>query len=76
MIDFGSISVATPDKTSLATEYAALEQLLGAGDLSGALHAWDAARRTFDTWSALVHLRFAQDTTDAEAKTAREYADA
>jgi M3 family oligoendopeptidase len=75
MIDFGSISVATPDKTSLATEYAALEQLLGAGDLSGALHAWDAARRTFDTWSALVHLRFAQDTTDAEAKTAREYAD-
>ena len=37
---------------------------------------WDGLRRAFDTWTALVHLRFAQDTTDAAAKAAREYADA
>src|ERR1700677_254374 len=76
MISFESISVATPDKTSLTSEYRALGRRLDAGDLIGALHQWDAARRTFKTWRALVHLRFAQDTTDAEAKAAREYADA
>ena len=32
-------------------------------------------RRAFETWSALVHLKFSQDTTDAAAKAAREYAD-
>ncbi|MFN7000798.1 MAG: polyphosphate kinase 1, partial [Elioraea tepidiphila] len=36
----------------------------------------DAARRDWETWSALVHLRFAQDTTDPAAVAEREYADA
>ena len=76
MISFDSISAATPDKTGLTSEYAALHRLLDAGDLAGTLRAWDVMRRAFDTWSALVHLRFSQDTTDAAAKTAREYADA
>ena len=76
MMRFDSVSVATPDKASLAAEYAALDRMLDTGDVAGALDAWDAARRTFDTWTALVHLRFAQDTRDAEAKAAREYADA
>ena len=76
MIRFDAISAATPDKSGLAAEYSALDRLLDAGDLSGALRAWDAARRAFETWSALVGLKFAQNTTDAAAKAAREYADA
>jgi M3 family oligoendopeptidase len=75
MITFDSISAATPDKASLTADYAALDRMLDAGDLPGALRTWDAARRAFETWSALVHLKFSQDTTDAEAKAAREYAD-
>ncbi|MEJ1976873.1 MAG: hypothetical protein WDN49_12935 [Acetobacteraceae bacterium] len=33
-------------------------------------------RREAETWSALAHLRYDQDTTNAEARAAREYADA
>ncbi len=75
MISFDSIAAATPDKAGLAAEYSALHQRLDGGDLEGALRDWDALRRRIDTWSALVGLRFAQDTTDATAKAAREYAD-
>ncbi len=76
MIAFASIAVETPDKPGLVARYAALDRSLSAGDLAGALHAWDTARREYDTWNALVHLKFSQDTTDASAKAAREYADA
>jgi M3 family oligoendopeptidase len=76
VIAFSSIAVPTPDKADLAAEYASLDRHLDAGDLTGALREWDASRRAFETWSALVHLKFSQDTTDAAAKTAREYADA
>ncbi len=44
---------------------------LDSGDRAGAMAEWDALRRSYDTWSALVHLRFAQDTTDAAAQAAR-----
>src|ERR1700733_797612 len=50
--------------------------MLDRGDRAAALAAWDGLRRRYDTWSALVHLRFAQDTTDASAKADRDYADA
>jgi M3 family oligoendopeptidase len=76
MTSFSSIAVATPDKAGLAAEYATLDRQLDAGDLTGALRVWDASRRAFETWSALVHLKFSQNTTDAGAKAAREYADA
>jgi M3 family oligoendopeptidase len=76
MIAFRDIAVATPDKAGLAAACAALDRRLDTGDLAGALREWDATRRAFETWSALVHLKFAQDTTDAAAKAAREYADA
>lgn len=75
MIRFQDIAVATPDKVGLVADYAALDRMLDADDMDGALRGWDTLRRTYDTWSALVHLRFAQDTTDASAKAAREYAD-
>jgi M3 family oligoendopeptidase len=76
MITFDSISVPTPDKTSLGAEYVTLHERLDSGDISGALEGWDAVRRAYRTWSALVHLKFAQNTTDPAAKAAREYADA
>lgn len=75
MTRFDSISVPTPDKASLLAEYAALNERLDRGDRAGAARAWDTVRRAWETWSALVHLRFAQDTADPAAKAARAYAD-
>ena len=49
---------------------------LDRGEREAALAEWDRLRRRFETWSALVHLRFAQDTADAAAKADRDYADA
>jgi len=72
---FADIAAPRPDKASLAAERAAIDARLDAGDRAGALADWDAARRRYDTWSALVHLRYAQDTTDATAVADREYAD-
>ena len=72
---FADITAPTPTRESLDAAYAALHAQLDT-DPPGALAAWDRLRRQVDSWSALVHLRFAQDTTDAAAKQAREYADA
>ena len=74
-IRFADITAPTPTREGLAAAYATLQSQL-ATDLPGALTAWDRLRREVDSWSALAHLRFAQDTTDAAAKDAREYADA
>lgn len=73
---FADITAPRPDAASLAATRAAIEARLDAGDRAGALALWDRARRDHETWSALVHLRFAQDTTDAQAVAEREYADA
>ncbi|MBK1660461.1 M3 family oligoendopeptidase [Paracraurococcus ruber] len=73
---FRSLEFAPPTEESLAADHAAVVARLEAGDLAGALAAWDRQRREQDSWSSLVHLRFAQDTTDPAAKAAREYADA
>jgi M3 family oligoendopeptidase len=73
---FAEISAPRPDKDTLAAQRSEVEARLDTGDRAGALAQWDAARRGYETWSALVHLRFAQDTTDKEAVAAREYADA
>ena len=75
MTDFASIAVATPSRDTLAAVYEGLNRSLADGDRAGALAAWDSARRSYETWNALVHLRFSQDTTDPAAKEAREYAD-
>ena len=72
---FTDITAPVPTRESLAADYAALHAQLEAAP-GETLAAWDRLRRRVDDWSALVHLRFAQDTTDAAAKAAREYADA
>jgi M3 family oligoendopeptidase len=74
--DFPWLRFPQPSRESLAADYAAVIARLDAGDLAGALADWDRHRRDYASWSALVHLRFSQDTMDEAAKAAREYADA
>ncbi|WP_424811630.1 M3 family oligoendopeptidase [Roseococcus sp. YIM B11640] len=73
---FDEITAPRPTPESLAADAAEVATLLDSGAREEAVAKWDAQRRRTDTWSALVHLRFAQDTTSPEAKAAREYADA
>ncbi|UFN48731.1 M3 family oligoendopeptidase [Roseomonas sp. OT10] len=73
---FDEITAPTPTRESLAAETAALNARLDAGDRAGMAAEWDRLRREFDSWAALTYLRFSQDTADAAAKAAREYADA
>lgn len=78
-LQFADITAEKPTRESLNQRYQLIEAMLDRGGNSGrqeALAAWDQLRRDYDSWSALVHLRFAQDTVDPEAKAAREYADA
>ena len=73
---FEAIAEPTPTAAGLAEAYAAIGSALERGDRAGALAEWDGLRRHYDTWSALVHLRFAQDTANATARADRDYADA
>lgn len=73
---FADIQPARPTRDSLAAAYAAIGRRLDSGDRAGALAAWETVRRDYDTWSALVHLRFAQNTQDPQAQADRDYADA
>jgi M3 family oligoendopeptidase len=72
---FTDITAETPSVESLGSAYAAIHARLDAGALKAAIADWEALRRTTETWSALVHLRFEQDTADAAAKAAKAYAD-
>jgi M3 family oligoendopeptidase len=75
-IRFADIAAERPTRESLTRDHAAIGALLDARDRARALAAWDAARRRFETWCALVHLRFAQNTQDPGAVADRDYADA
>ena len=72
---FTNIAEPTPTRDGLASAYSAINASLDRGERTVALADWDRLRRAYDTWSALVHLRFAQNTTDVEARSARDYAD-
>lgn len=73
---FADIAEPKPTKAGLVQSYAAIGAALDSGQRATALAEWDRLRRQYDTWSALVHLRFAQDTTDPTARADRDYADA
>lgn len=73
--NFRDITAPRPEREALAARYAALHAGLAAAP-EATLARWDALRRELESWSALAHLRFAQDTTDPAAKAEREYADA
>ncbi len=73
-LTFAEITAPRPDRDSLAASHAAILARLDT-DRDQAIADWDQARRGYDSWSALVHLRFSQDTTDAAADAERAYAD-
>ncbi len=73
---FATITAPRPDRDSLARDRAAVDALLDRGDVPAALGLWDHHRRDYETWSSLIHLRFAQDTGSETAKADRDYADA
>lgn len=73
---FVDIAPERQTRDGLAARYAEIGGRFDAGDRQGAFQAWDRLRREYDTWSALVHLRFEQDTTDPDARRDRDYADA
>lgn len=78
-LDFSHFQVPTPTAEEVARRYASLESELDAATTLAARQAvlcrWDELRRHLETWEALVSLRFQQNTQDAAARAAREYAD-
>lgn len=73
---FDEIEAVKPTRESLAEAYAVLNGLLDRGAVTEALAEWEGLRRATSTWSSLTHLRFSQDTSNAEYNAEREYADA
>ncbi len=79
MLTIDQLTAIAPNYDDLAAKYRELETELGAA-LSGEAAAnvvdrWDTLRREIETWSALVQLRFNQDTTNEHHKRDREYCD-
>lgn len=79
VVTIDQIEAPRPDIAALKPRYAAWEQEVTQAAAPQALIAaiaqWDTQRRELETWSALVHLRFNQDTTDPARKADREYCD-
>jgi M3 family oligoendopeptidase len=79
MLTIDDLRAERPDYDSLAAKYRQIEAKAGkAANLEAmvdAIQEWDGLRRDFDTWSALVNLRFNQDTTNAQFKAEREFCD-
>ncbi|MGI4801597.1 MAG: M3 family oligoendopeptidase [Janthinobacterium lividum] len=70
------IACPVPDRATLDTRYAALDTLLNAMDVPGALVAWDTLRRENQTWATLARVHACQDTRSEVAKTENEAASA
>jgi M3 family oligoendopeptidase len=78
-VTFEQIFVETPQYEEIAREYAELESSFAAAKTAEQwqeiVHRWDQIRRRLETWSALVSLRFNQDTGNEQYKKDREYSD-
>ena len=78
-VAFQSISAPTPQFAEVAAEYeainAALDSAHSEADDIAAVERWDALRRRIETWEALVHLHFNQDTKNEAYRQARDYCD-
>jgi M3 family oligoendopeptidase len=79
MLTIDQLAAPTPAYDDLAAKYRDLEVELNAAASGEAaanvVERWDALRREIETWSALVQLRFNQDTTNEQFKKDREYCD-
>lgn len=67
-----TFDVADPSRDEISASYAPILAAIESASTSDALleatRAWDDVRRHFETWEALVSIRFAQDTADARNK--------
>ncbi|MCQ8242455.1 M3 family oligoendopeptidase [Rhizosaccharibacter radicis] len=85
---FSDLRFDPPTRETLSAAHAGLDRALSAAlaagpendparraALAALLERFDSARRGFESWASLVHLRFAQDTTDAGARADRDLAD-
>lgn len=79
ILTIDQIEAPRPDVAALRPRYEAWERSLVQAATPDAVLAtiaqWDQQRREIETWSALVQLRFHQDTTDPQRKAEREYCD-
>lgn len=78
-IDFEKIHSPTPTFDEVTRQYEVLNQDWTAAtsqeDRLKVVQQWDQLRKDLETWEALVHLRFNQDTTNSEYQRDREYCD-
>lgn len=74
-LKFTDITAPTPTPETLARDYATINALFDDGELAEAAAKFDRVRREIYTWSALVELRFQQNTADETAKAALDYRD-
>jgi len=79
MLTIDDIRAPRPEYDAVSAKYCEIEAAIsGARTSQNAIQAianWDKLRRELETWSALVHLRFNQDTANAQFKAEREYCD-
>jgi len=79
MVRFDEISAPAPKLEELAARYAGFQARIIAADDAEAcvavIREWDDCLRELDSWQALVHLRFNQDTTNPDYKKARDACD-
>jgi M3 family oligoendopeptidase len=78
-VTIDQIFVEKPQYDEMAREYADLEAAFAraksAEECNEVVHRWDQIRRRLETWSALVSLRFNQDTANEQYRADREYSD-
>lgn len=74
-MQFTDIAADRPTREGLSAGYAELFALMDGGNGADAMRRWETMRRETETWFSLTHLRFSQDTTNAQYKADREYAD-
>ncbi len=72
---FEEITAPRPTRENLEQAYARIHGAIRAGNFTDAMTQWDSQRRETESWFALTYLHFSQDTTDAQYKAQREYAD-
>ncbi|AHI26040.1 peptidase M3 [Komagataeibacter xylinus] len=73
---FDSLDFPRPTRDALGLRFGQVSTLLDQGNVADAARLFDTIRRDYESWSALVDLRFAQDTTSPDARADRDYADA
>ena len=79
MLTFDDLSAERPDLEEIAARYRGIEnellQAISVRDVFEVIERWDHLRRELETWSALTHLKFNQDTRNETYKKEREFCD-